>query len=301
MVVVMEVQPTSGLPAHVLAAHLTSLRHRGHTENSIEARARALHRMAARIGAPLLDATAADLAAWRENLTVTTNTVRSYASHAHEFYAWAVTQGYRDDNPSAGLLLPRRVAGLPRPAGEDVLMDAVTSAPLRVRPWLVLAGWAGLRAKEIALLRRERVLETASPPVILVASDATKGRRERVVAMSAFVLAELRTAGLPRAGWVFTRRDGRPGPNAPWMVSHLANEHLRSCGTGVTLHQCRHRFASVLYQQTHDLRLVQELLGHQSPETTAGYAAYDRAGAADAVNSIPTPARLVPVPVGTAT
>src|SRR5207344_1332112 len=115
MVEVMEVQPTSGLPAHVLAAHLTSLRHRGHTPGSVEARRRALHRMAGRIGVPLLEATVADLAAWRAGLTVTTNTVRSYASHAHEFYAWAVIQGYRDDNPSAGLLLPRRVKGLPRP------------------------------------------------------------------------------------------------------------------------------------------------------------------------------------------
>ena len=297
----MEVQPTSGLPAHVLAAHLTSLRHRGHTAASVQARARALHRMAGRIPVPLLEATVADLATWRENLTVTGNTVIGYVSHAKDFYAWAVAQGLVASNPAEALPLPCLVRGLFRSAGKDVLMDAVTTAPLRVRPWLVLAGWAGLRAKEIALLRRERVLETAVPPVILVASDATKGRRERVVAMSAFVLAELRTAGLPRAGWVFTRRDGRPGPNQPWMVSHLANEHLRSCGTGVTLHQCRHRFASVLYQQTHDLRLVQELLGHQSPETTAGYAAYDRAGAADAVNSIPTPARLVPVPVGTAT
>ena len=248
MVEVMEVQPTSGLPAHVLAAHLTSLRHRGHTAASVQARARALHRMAGRIPVPLLEATVADLATWRENLTVTGNTVIGYVSHAKDFYAWAVGQGLAASNPAEGLPLPRLVRGLPRPAGKDVLMDAVTTAPLRVRPWLVLAGWAGLRAKEIALLRRERVLETAAPPVILVASDATKGRRERVVAMSAFV---------------------------------------------VTLHQCRHRFASVLYQQTHDLRLVQELLGHQSPETTAGYAAYDRAGAADAVNAIPTPARLV--------
>jgi integrase len=171
-------------------------------------------------------------------------------------------------------------------------MAAVASAPPRVRPWLVLAGWAGLRAKEIALLRRETVLDTATPPVILVAADATKGHRERIVPASPFVLAELRTAGLPRAGWVFPRRDGRPGPLAPWTVSHLANRHLRESGTAATLHQCRHRFATVLYQQTHDLRLVQELLGHVSPETTALYSAYDRAGAADAVNKLPAPQRL---------
>ena len=42
----------------------------------------------------------------------------------------------------------------------------------------------------------------------------------------------------------------------------------------MTLHQCRHRFATDAYRASHDLRLVQELLGHQSPSTTAGYTGY---------------------------
>jgi integrase len=37
------------------------------------------------------------------------------------------------------------------------------------------------------------------------------------------------------------------------------------------MHQLRHRFGTVAYQLSHDLRLVQELLGHASPQTTAGY------------------------------
>ena len=281
-----------GLPAHVLASHLESLRQRGHSEGSIEARRRALARMAAAVPVPLLEAAPAHLAAWRKGLAVTPNTVVGYASHARGFYAWAVAAGLCEGNPAEGLPLPRLTRGLPRPVGEDVLTDAVLNAPLRVRPWLVLAGWAGLRAKEIALLRRERVLDTAAPPVLLVAADATKGRRERIIPLSAFALAELRLAGMPRAGWMFRRCDGRRGPNQPWMVSHLANEHLHSCGIQATLHQCRHRFGTVLYQQTHDLRLVQELMGHADPSTTAGYAAYDRSGAAAAVEALPAPPRL---------
>ncbi len=57
-----------------------------------------------------------------------------------------------------------------------------------------------------------------------------------------------------------------------------------------TLHQLRHRFATAAYQAAGgDLRLVQELLGHRSPVTTAGYAAYDQAAAAAAVEAIPAP------------
>ena len=289
---VMDGPPAPGLPAHVLAAHLASLRQRGHSEGTIGARRRALTRIAAQLPVPLLDASHADVAGWRQGLTVTGNTVVGYASHAHEFYAWCVREGLRADNPADGLPLPHLIRGLPRPIGEDALLDAVVNAPVRVRPWLVLAGWAGLRAKEIAFLRRERVLDTASPPVLLVASDATKGHRERVVPMSAYVLTELRLAGLPRTGWVFPRMDGRVGPNTPGLVSHLANRHLHACGIQATLHQCRHRFGTVLYQQTHDLRMVQELMGHADPATTAGYAAYDRSGAAAAVEALPAPARL---------
>jgi integrase len=38
--------------------------------------------------------------------------------------------------------------------------------------------------------------------------------------------------------------------------------------------------------------IYQELLGHASPQSTAGYAQYDRADAAAAVASLPAPGRL---------
>jgi integrase len=103
---------------------------------------------------------------------------------------------------------------------------------------------------------------------------------------------------MPHSGWVFRRADGRPGPNSPAVVSKVANTHLRDCGTDATLHQLRHRFASALYAQTQDLRLVQEMLGHASPETTAGYAAWNRTGASEAVNLLPAPQRLAAVTYG---
>jgi integrase/recombinase XerC len=146
----------------------------------------------------------------------------------------------------------------------------------------------------VAGLRRENILDGARPPVLIVAVGATKGRTERVVPLSAFACGELAAARLPAAGYAFTRRDGQRGPNAPWLVSRLAGEHFRDLGIAATLHMCRHRFGTQLYQATHDLRLVQELMGHASPRTTAGYAAYSRVAAAAAVDElpIPVPARL---------
>jgi len=284
------------VPPEVVRHHLSDLRLLGRAEGTVEARRRAVARMSALIAAPLLEANAADLAAWRAGLGVNSNTVVHYTSHARMFFAWAVRTGYRPDDPTAGLLVPVLIRGLPRPIGEQDLIAAVATAQGQVRPCLVLAGWAGLRVKEIALLRRESVLDTRVPAVLIVRQDATKGHRERIVPMSEFVVAELRP-WLPRAGYVFRRADGKPGPNRPSRLSQLANAHLHSHGIAESLHQLRHRFATATYRQTRDLRLVQELLGHQDPATTAGYAAWSQADAAAAVEALPVP-RLLRVVAG---
>jgi integrase len=243
-------------------------------------------------GSSLLVATAADLAAWRASLAAGPGAIADAVSHARGFYAWAAATGLRPDNPAAAIPLPSRPRRLPRPVAEDDLAAALACASERVRPWLVLAAGAGLRAKEIALLRRENVHDTARPRAILIAADATKGHAERVVPMSAWVWAELQRAGLPASGWMFRRHDGRPGPNAPWLISQLAGRCFRAAGSSATLHMCRHRLLSLLYQQTRDLRLVQEVAGHASPRTTAGYTALDAGAAAAAVEALPVPGRL---------
>jgi integrase/recombinase XerC len=276
-------------PDIVVAAHLRHLQLLDHTPGTIYCRSRALARLAAVLPVPLLEAAPADLMIWRAGLSVGPATIAAYVSHARAFYAWALAEHLIDASPAAGLPVPRLPRRLPRPIGEDDLMTAVTAAPDRIRPWLVLGSCCGLRAKEIALLRRECVLETRSPAMVLVAADATKGRTERLVPLSRFVVGELQAAGLPRAGWVFRRRDGQPGPNQPWIVSQLSNAYLHSLGIAATLHQLRHRFATVLYAQGHDLRRVQEYLGHAHVNTTALYVDYDQAGGAAAVEALPIP------------
>lgn len=280
----------SPLSDEILSQHLACLRLQGQSEGTIYARSRALARMGGRIPVPLLEATPAHLLAWRAGLTVTGNTVVQYASHARGFYIWAMDEGLITVNPARRLPLPRLVRGVPRPISEQDLMRAVRTAPRRIRPWLALAGWGGFRVKEIALLRRECVLDTAAPPALIVAADATKGSTERIVQACTFLISELRDAGLPRSGWMFGRADGLPGPNAPWLISHLLSEYLHDCGISATPHQLRHRYGTQLYHASgHDLRLVQEQMGHRRPETTARYVAYYQAEAAVAVEALPVP------------
>ena len=274
------------MPDDAVRSHLHHLSMRGLSATTIDHRQKALTRLEFAITKPLLEATAADLAAWRAGLgDLASVTIADYLSHVRVFYAWATARGYLETDPAIGLPVPKVPRRIPRPISEAELMEALEQAPLRVRTYLVLAGWCGLRAKEIALLRGENIMLHATPPILLIAWDATKGRTERTIPLSAFAAAEL--TGLAERGLVFRKINGQPMP--PNLVSKLSNQHLHDCGIPATLHQLRHRFGTMTYHVSHDLRSVQELMGHSSPATTAGYAAHDRAQSLLAVNGLPVP------------
>lgn len=266
------------------AAYIESLRVRRLSANTIRAYRDHLIRLGQHLGHDPLTATPEELAAWAAGLKrLRPESHRQEISRTRSFYRWALNEQMIAQDPSRRLPNLRVPRPVPRPIAEAALEMALRLAPPRIHPWLVLAAFAGLRATEIAHLEREDVLDTATPPVLIVRG---KGGRQRVVPLNETVIHALRAHGMPRTGPVFLRYDGQPGPNHPWVISEKANEFLHSIGVPETLHQLRHRFGTVIYQQTQDLRLVQELLGHASPTTTAGYAAFSRARAIEAVRAL---------------
>src|SRR5258708_4579886 len=155
-------------------AHLRHLALLGRSKLTINHRERALIRLAAWLNAPLLDVTAMDLYDWRASPPVGGGTVPGDVSHVREFYVFCVKRGFIDTDPSAGIPIPPSPRREPRPISEKDLLAAVTNANGRVRTWLVLAGWCGLRAKEIALLRAECIRLRDERPCIRIAWDATR-------------------------------------------------------------------------------------------------------------------------------
>lgn len=278
----------------ILARHLAWMEARGRRPNTVYTRGHVIRRLGAAIApVPVLEATEADIEAWRAGIASRTpKSVLAYCSNIREFYAWSLSEGLRADNPAARLVLPRKPVYLPRPISEDDLMLALDTAPPRVRIWLILAAWAGLRAIEVALLRRESIRESADPPVLIIEPEATKGgRHARVIPLSPFVVAELAAYGLPASGWAFPRRDGGLGPNEAGIVSKLGSRALHKAGLDDTFHSLRHRFGTQCWRVSHDLLVVQHLLGHLDPRTTGTYILLDDKAAAAAVNAIPTPRR----------
>lgn len=273
--------------------YVTHLTLEGLSDRTIRDKQLCLARLAAALPVPLADATPAMLYAWRASLTAGPSAVVNYVSHVRCFYDWLIQSGRRaDGNPAAGLPVPRIGQRLPRPIAEAALMDVLDAAPRRIRPWLVLAGWAGLRAQEIAWLRSESVRLDASPPGVLVTRETAKGLRERFVPLSDFAAGELAVRNLGRRGWAFTRRDGLPGPNTPSRVSELANDHLHACGLDDTLHSLRHRFLTQVQRLGRDLRVTQQLAGHRSPDQTALYTLVAGGDSLAVVQSLPVPRRL---------
>lgn len=268
------------------------LRLEGKSELTIKGRRGALDRLARQLPMSLLEASAEDLMAWRRAMTVGPVSVRSYVSHVQQFYAWATQADRIPASPAAGIPVPKQARRLPRPIGTEDLFTALAQAPDRIRLWLVLAAWCGLRAKEIALLRRECILLTAPQPVVLIATDATKGVHERMIPLCRFAVTEIEAACLPVSGWCFLRRDGQRGPNRPAHVSALVAAFLHDCGIAATLHMLRHWFGTQTYGVDHDLRGTQELLGHASVQSTQIYADYDKSAAASTVEALPVPPRL---------
>lgn len=123
-----------------------------------------------------------------------------------------------------------------------------------------LAAVCGLRRGEIARSRREDVVDDLLGRSLVVRG---KGGHVRSVPLPEGLAVEL--VALP-AGWLF------PSPRGGHLTpAHVGKVVSRLLPDDWTCHTLRHRCATVAYHASHDLRAVQELMGHAKPETTAVY------------------------------
>lgn len=250
--------------------HLDHLRVRNLRPASIYNRRRTLARLAAWVEGPVLYLGEQDLKRWQADRSgqVGAPTVRMELSNIREFYCWAIRERLRDDDPTIRLPMPRVPRRLPRPISDTALAHAMSTADPGMHAILALAGFAGLRAGEIARLDWSEVGLHDTPPMIRVVDG--KGGHERLVPLSP-ALAAVLTVLPSRRGPVIHRLDGKAGHAEPHRISQRANDHLHESGARESLHQLRHRLGTVAYRACRDLRALQEILGHQSPSSTAGY------------------------------
>lgn len=269
----------------LIVEHLAWCEARNLRPSTIEQRRNVLRHCERSIPMPLIDADHETLRDWLSRPSLGIDARAHELSQLRQFYKWAQTFGYRDDEPSARIPRPRTYRRLPRPITNAQVAHALHQAEGRVRLMVALMAYAGLRAAEVGKLRREEILDHVDPPVLLVADG--KGGRQRIVPAHRAVLDALAAHDV-KAGVLFPKLCGVDAgrPLEGWSVSQIVADHLRACGIDATGHQLRHTFGTLVYRHTLDLRTTQEVLGHASPVTTAGYAAWTPAAAAAAVAEI---------------
>lgn len=245
----------------VVERHFDWCRARRLSPKTLAARRTALRSLRAHATHPLLYLTHDDIQSWQQWLearAVATTTLCGYLSHAAQFYDWAVDERLIDTTPMARIRPPKAPRYLPDPV-DDVDVDrALQLAEPDMRAILGLAGYAGLRAAEIAGLDW-RDVNTRHQTLRLHG----KGTKDRTVHAPPPLLQLLEA--LPgRRGPVIPRLDGQPRPNQPSTISHRANDFLHDVAglEAHTLHDFRHRLATRLLEEGADVRVLQEVLGH---------------------------------------
>lgn len=191
------------------------------------------------------------------------DTIRSHRAALRGFYSWGQTTGRSALNPAAALPSVKAKPGRPRPAPEDSIRVAKLAADDRDALMIQLGSEAGLRACEIARVHTDDIFQDFTGWSLDVLG---KGNKRRLVPLSPRLALALRV--LP-AGYIFPGRiDGH------LSAAYVSKRLSWALGKGLTGHMLRHRFASIAYAAGGcDIRAVQDLMGHASPETTARYTA----------------------------
>jgi len=183
-----------------IVRYVAWMRTKGLSASLISRRAAVLRSFEHASRRPLLKATDEDVTAYlakEQKRGISDATRHIYAGHLRAFYNWAIKRGIARRNPVLSAAVPRRPRYLPRPIGDQQLQTALDAAEPRARIILALAALAGLRAIEIARLRREDIIDHTAEPRVLVHG---KGDKPRMVSLSPQLLAELRRYGMPRRG-----------------------------------------------------------------------------------------------------
>ena len=245
----MDMQTAGGL----LGGYLTHLSAAGRSTNTIKQRTTYV-RQALAVLDPMTASTD-DMEAWiADHPQWSAETRRAAVASLRGFHGWLRRSGKRADDPTLDLITPPRPSPDPRRMPDDVLHLAIAVSDPTTSFLLRLLATTGLRRSEAANLHRDDL----DGDLLRVKG---KGNRVRLVPVPEDVAARIRQA----RGYVFATRTGRPqSPKWVW-------ERVTAATGGRTPHSLRHRYATLAYQQSHDLRAVQRLLGHASIATTQLY------------------------------
>jgi integrase len=209
--------------------------------------------------------------------------VRNTINAARAIYRDAIQRDLVSADPTDGLALPAvrgRRDRIASPAGAEALIVAL---PAEDRALWATALYAGLRLEELRALQWDDVDLSAGVIRVHRSWDAKVGqiapksragvRRVPIVGVLRELLIEHRLRQEPGHAHVFSRAGGRPSSLA--TVGQRAARAWRAAGlTAITLHECRHTFASLMIAAGVNAKGLSTYMGDRHASVTITFDRY---------------------------
>ncbi len=207
-------------------------------------------------------------------------------SALRSFFDWLILEGERSENPCDMVDSPKLGRYLPEVLSVEEVTKIIEGVDtggwqgVRDRAILEILYGCGLRVSEVCDLKISNVYTTENFVRVI-----GKGNKERLVPMGAAAvdafqewISERPEAAAPAYDdFAFINRFGKPLSRV--SVFNMVKKAAQDAGVDkeISPHTFRHSFATHLIENGADLRVVQEMLGHESILTTEIYTHIDSA------------------------
>jgi len=213
---------------------------------------------------------------------LSSRTIQRRLSASRTFFRYLIREKHIHKNPITDVSAPKGKKRLPGNLDADRmarLLEIPGKGPLvdRDRAILELLYSSGLRLSELTGLNCGDVDMIGA--MVHVTGKGNKDRiipvgRKAIAALTRWDLSRVQLAALGEKAMFVSNRGTRISPRSVQArVSHWARK--QGIDTNVYPHLFRHSFATHLLESSHDLRGVQELLGHANIATTQVYTHLD--------------------------
>ena len=264
---------------------------RGYSPNTVEGYEMDLERLRAYCDEHGVDIVHMDFDALQEAIYTLFKNIRSEGTQArmlagiHAWFRFLLYKNYIEQDPSELLEGPKKPKHLPTVLTLDEVnrmmaaIDLSSNEGHRNRAMMEMLYGSGLRVSELVNLQLSKIY--LSEHYMLIDG---KGSKQRLVPLSPVAEEWFGYWLQERATWpykpeykdyAFVNRYGRPLTRA--MVFTIVRRLCEAAGITKTVspHTLRHSFATHLLQNGADLRIIQQLLGHEDLATTEIYTHLD--------------------------
>ena len=228
---------------------------------------------------PPKDVSREDIISFLASRAFSTRSQARCLSALRSFFSWLQLDGERKDNPAENVEFPKIGRYLPSVLSVeevDAIMQSVDLSSwrgLRDRALLEVLYGCGLRVSEAVGLRWRDIFENDAFVRVV-----GKGDKQRLVPIGDEALAALAAyrSSCPAPDddtddTVFLNKDGRPLSRTSVFNLVKRQAILAGIHKEISPHTFRHSFATHMIENGADLRVVQEMLGHESILTTEIY------------------------------